>query len=346
MKTKIKLILLTLAVYGIPLLAWSYMPFSKNIWGSFSSDFIFNLLLYGKITFTSLGIIFDLLFVYCIFLIFKKEIPIEKMRIYLIYEGVKKIFRWIFFDNIKKELSISKEEKVSLLFYGVKLFFTPVMINFLIGNFYSLFHLLSLNNFSFTKTAVLTSLFPLLFYLMLVLDTLIFSFGYIFESPVLKNAVKSVEPTALGWLVAVMCYPPVNDLTAKIFGWYSSDFSDFGNINLNIITGALSLLFFFIYVSASIALGAKASNLTNRGIISSGPYKYVRHPAYISKNLSWWLMAIPFIKTSGLIAIISLVSWSFIYFLRALTEERHLAQDPDYINYMKKVKYMFIPGVF
>lgn len=56
-------------------------------------------------------------------------------------------------------------------------------------------------------------------------------------------------------------------------------------------------------------------------------------------------MAIPAIQKFGLLAIVSLAAWTFIYFLRALTEERHLLKDQDYVEYVKKVKYMFVPGV-
>lgn len=350
MKQKIKLAILTILVYGVPLLIWSVAPFSRDIWGSYSSDFIFNFLFYGKIVFTPLGIVFDLLLLYFIYLLFKKDAPIEQERVYLIYSGLKKIFHWIFQEKLREKLIISKEEKISALFYLVKLVFTPVMLKFLIDNTSSslnLFSAFSITNWpGLTKINILKFYFPLIFHLMLILDTLIFSFGYIFESLRLKNVVKSVEPTALGWMAALICYPPLNDLTGKILGWYSSDFSDFGNININIIITLLSLSLFFVYVWASVALGFKASNLTNRGIVSSGPYKYVRHPAYISKNLSWWLMGIPFIKINGFIAVFSLSAWTFIYFIRALTEERHLAQDPDYVDYTKKVKYMFIPGLF
>ena len=349
MKPSIKLIILTLLLYGLPIFILSVIPFSKELYGSFESPFI-NFLIYGKILFSSIGIIFDLLLFYCIYLLLKKRDSIEKERTYLIYLGLKKIFSFIFVKKLRNELMLLKEEKISVLFYLVKLFFTPIMIKFLIDNTGSLINLFSL--FSITNLPELTKLnitrfyFPFIFYLMLVIDTLIFSFGYIFESSSLKNVVKSVEPTALGWLVTIICYPPINNLTGNFLGWYSSDFGNFNNINTNIIAGLLSLLFFGIYVWASIALGFKASNLTNRGIVSSGPYKYIRHPAYSAKNLSWWLMAIPAIKIYGFIAIFSLAGWSFIYFLRALTEERHLMHDPDYITYIGKVKYMFIPGVF
>jgi len=354
MNKKIKLILISLLVYGIPILLWSTIPYSKNIWGSFNDSFIFNYLFNGTTRFWPVGIIFDFLLLYCLFILFfKKDFELEKERTYLIYSGAKKIFHWIFIDKLKKELPVSKEEKISMLFYLVKLYFTPVMLNFLIGNVNSLFGSFStlsilgkVKSATATQKIITTAYFSFILYLILVIDTLIFSFGYLFESKKLKNVVKSVEPTAFGWLIAIICYPPINNLSGDVLGWYTSDFGDFGNVNINIVMGVVSLLLFSIYLWASIALGTKASNLTNRGIVSSGPYKYIRHPAYASKNLSWWIMGIPFIIKFGFIAVISLILWTFVYFLRALTEERHLSQDQDYIDYMKKVKYMFIPGLF
>lgn len=354
MNKKTKLLFATLLVYGIPILLWSYIPFSKNLWGSFTSSFIFNFLFNGEMIFMPMGIVFDLMLLYCLFiLLFKKDFDLEKERTYLIFSGIKKIFRWIFVEKLKKELLISKEEKISLLFYLVKLYFTPVMLKFLINNVTSLNSSISaISILQKTKSASLTLktttnvYFSLILYIILVLDTLIFAFGYLFESSKLKNVVKSVEPTVLGWIVAIACYPPINSLTGDVLGWYTSDFGDFGNANVNIAMAVLSLLLFAIYLWASVALGFKASNLTNRGIVSKGPYKYVRHPAYASKNLSWWIMGIPFINRYGLLAVVSLAAWTLVYFLRALTEERHLMQDTDYVDYSKKVKYMFIPGIF
>ncbi|MFH1968293.1 MAG: isoprenylcysteine carboxylmethyltransferase family protein [bacterium] len=350
---KTKLIALTILVYGVPILLWSTIPFTKNIWGTFTSDFVFNFLFYGVVKYSVMGILFDIFIFYCAYLLLKPEENIKDERVFLISSGIKKIWKWIFNDGLKKDLAINNEEKVSLLFYLVKLYFIPVMLGFLINNTTSFLHFFpTLQNISKTggvlgaKKIFLLLVFPLMFHLILIIDTVIFVFGYLFEAKALKNIVKSVEPTALGWFVAVMCYPPLNNITTDVLGWYSSDFADFGSVNINLIAGFISIFFFIIYVWASIALGFKASNLTNRGIVSTGPYKYVRHPAYISKNLSWWIMGIPFIASIGFVAIFSLAVWSSIYFMRALTEERHLLQDPDYVEYSKKVKYMFIPGLF
>jgi len=350
MKKNIKLILLSLLIYGLPIFIFSVFPFSKKIYFNFENfhDPIFSYLLYGKIQYNSLGIIFDVLLIYCLFiLLYKKDFDLEKERVFIIFKGLKKIFKTLFSGNIRNGFDINKEEKTSLLFYLVKLFWAPLMIIFAIENvngFYNLFYRYKIWNFD--AQSMINLYFPLTVTGIFVLDTLIFSVGYLLESPKLKNVVKSVEPTTLGWVSALACYGPFFDTFTRFAGPLPQDFADFKNINLNIIAGIFTIILFGIYVWASVALGFKASNLTNRGIVTTGPYKYVRHPAYISKNLAWILASIPLISVLGIKIIIALSIWSSVYYIRSLTEERHLAQDPDYVEYMKKVKYMFIPGLF
>jgi protein-S-isoprenylcysteine O-methyltransferase Ste14 len=88
-------------------------------------------------------------------------------------------------------------------------------------------------------------------------------------------------------------------------------------------------------------LGFRASNLTNRGIVKTGPYRFVRHPAYAVKVLIWFTQGIFF----GQFGVFIMAGFAIIYFLRAWTEERHLSMDPDYVEYMKLVRWRFIPGV-
>jgi protein-S-isoprenylcysteine O-methyltransferase Ste14 len=99
--------------------------------------------------------------------------------------------------------------------------------------------------------------------------------------------------------------------------------------------------------------GLRFSNLTHRGIISTGPYAYVRHPAYAAKNFSWWCVMFPVAlyqagaqkSAAPLLQVLGLVGLTFIYYMRARTEEKHLRKDPEYRAYMKKVPWRFIPGV-
>ena len=168
------------------------------------------------------------------------------------------------------------------------------------------------------------------------------------EHASLKNTVRSVEPTLFGWMIALLCYPPFNDVPGYYVGWAADDFAKFDSIPMTYALRIAVLLCLTIYVWASVALGTRCSNLTNRGIVSRGPYAFVRHPAYISKNLAWWLTSIPFVLSTGRLwfAVLSMGTWAGIYFFRALTEERHLIADPDYQEYCRRVKWRFIPFVF
>ncbi len=167
-------------------------------------------------------------------------------------------------------------------------------------------------------------------------------FGYSLESRWLGNKTRSVEPTALGWAAALSCYPPYNN----VLGTYLPL-----ETGAPIITGQNALLglriavllLFAVYASATVAFGFKFSNLTNRGVISRGPYRLVRHPAYLCKCSAWWLEHLP---TMTLTKAFFLTLLCGVYALRAWTEERHLSLEPAYRAYKAKVPWIFIPGVY
>ncbi len=251
------------------------------------------------------------------------------------------------------ETKLNSNEKNILLFSLVKFFFLPLMINFSVGNYFDLrssytklMHgeqMLSIQGFN-------NFIFPFLISLILLIDTAYFLFGYSVESKLFKNKVRSVESTFLGWLVALICYPPFNGIISNYVNWYPNDFRTLSSEIGTFVFRIICLVFWAIYLAASLALGAKCSNLTNRGIVSRGPYSIVRHPAYLAKNVAWWLTTIPLFFHSSftmcVIIFLSTLVWTFIYFMRAVTEERHLMQDPEYREYCKKVPYRFIPKVF
>jgi protein-S-isoprenylcysteine O-methyltransferase Ste14 len=178
--------------------------------------------------------------------------------------------------------------------------------------------------------------------LIILLDVSIFAFSYTVESKKTNSMIKSVEPTILGWLVCIACYPPFNQFT---FFWLDNLLDWMPNFQLSepvkIASSVVIVLCWAFYVAATVALGFKASNLTNRGIVTRFPYSIVRHPAYAAKNLLWLVEF--FILSQKHLGLV--LGFLIIYFLRAWTEERHLKKDPDYAAYMKKVKYRFIPGI-
>lgn len=81
----------------------------------------------------------------------------------------------------------------------------------------------------------------------------------------------------------------------------------------------------------------------NRGIKVSGPYRYMRHPMYagylfvhagvLMLMFNWFNLAIYAIGWTAQIR-------------RLLAEERLLAKDPAYAEYMGKVRWRLLPGLF
>ena len=290
----------------------------------------------------------------CLFLIYFIEKNPKTGKCIYALRALKKIF----LSPIGTfEHGIPKEEKNGILAVLVKMFFTPLMILWFFGNSSKFIEhgtlLLQNKNLFLTDFVFLFTqhLFWMIFNLILFVDVLFFSLGYLIELPLFKNTILSVEPTLLGWIVTLICYPPFNFYANNAIPWKSTDFPYFSNPYLFLTISIFILALMGIYSWASFSLGFKASNLTHRGIVKKWPYSMVRHPAYACKNLAWWLGGIPLMiqgikegLPSFLLVIISLSSWSFIYFLRALTEERHLKSvNSEYGQYTKKVPYRFVP---
>jgi protein-S-isoprenylcysteine O-methyltransferase Ste14 len=253
---------------------------------------------------------------------------------------------------------LAPDDRLALLSTLLKSFFGPMMLYFLmtaclaaLGNGAAIIEavlygeglgaLFGQHGFWFTLQAIL------------FVDVLLFTVGYLVESPRLGNEIRSVDPTAVGWAAALLCYPPFNVVTNKVLGGQAADFPQFDDPTLHIALNVTLLMLMAIYASASVALGLKASNLTHRGIVSRGPYRVVRHPAYVCKNMAWWIGSAPAVSvafglslTAGLQAVASVIAWTMLYVLRALTEEDHLRKvDGEYATYAAKVRHRFIPGL-
>lgn len=253
---------------------------------------------------------------------------------------------------------LSREDRVAALSTLLKAFFAPLMAMSLM-----VFCMRALENGSAIVAsdafaAGFRELFDrhgfwFLIQIILFVDVLVFTVGYLVELPRLHNEIRSVDPTIMGWLVALICYPPFNTLTGAILGSPVSDFPKFDDPTTHIALNVALLTLMGIYASASVALGFKGSNLTHRGIVSRGPYALIRHPAYTCKNLAWWIGSIPLISAafehsmlSGIQAVTSVAGWTMVYILRALTEEDHLRSvDGEYAAYASKVRHRFVPGV-
>jgi protein-S-isoprenylcysteine O-methyltransferase Ste14 len=184
-------------------------------------------------------------------------------------------------------------------------------------------------------------LFHFLSDLIYALDVLYATVGYILSFRVIDTHLRTAEPTMLGWLVALECYQPFwgRIFSANYLHYEGPGFESWlaGHETLRWAWAGAILSLEGIYLLATFAFGVRFSNLTHRGILTNGPYRFTKHPAYIAKNLSWWLITLPFVPHHGwqdaVKSSLGLLGVGFIYFMRAKTEERHLSRDPVYVQY-------------
>ncbi|MEN6317708.1 MAG: isoprenylcysteine carboxylmethyltransferase family protein [Syntrophaceae bacterium] len=236
---------------------------------------------------------------------------------------------------LKRNIHWNSDSKLGMLTVLMKVFFVPLMVSWSISGIYNLQNSTALFQWNiYAINAYLVALF-------IFLDTTIFAVGYLVELPYLKNEIKSIDPTMLGWVVCLWCYPPFNTFSFKPFDWYVVKTGIECSVWCSVMLTCVITLLWGIFVWASISLGFKASNLTNRGIVKNGPYRFVRHPAYAAKVFIWIIQGAFF----GQFGLFIMMGFIIIYFLRAWTEERHLSMDPNYVEYMKLVKWRFIPGL-
>lgn len=253
---------------------------------------------------------------------------------------------------------LGAEDRLAVLASLLKMFFAPLMLMSLLMFCNAAVHnglaLADKSTWEYGFEFVFDQYgFWFLFQVILFVDLLIFNFGYLIESPRLGNVIRSVDPTLVGWAAALMCYPPFNSVTSALLVWEVSDFPRFDDPTAHLALNGLLLALMAIYAWASVAMGWKASNLTYRGMVESGPYRVIRHPAYTCKNFAWWIAAYPAVSTAfdhslvdGFTALASVLGWSALYVLRAMTEEDHLHKlGSDYAEYASRVRYRFIPGV-
>jgi len=226
--------------------------------------------------------------------------------------------------------------RLGLLTVLLKLFFTPYIVTWGADNLIHLWQAAHPDQWTFRNVN------HLLIESCLFIDVAIFGIGYLIESQRLNSEIRSVDPGWFGWLVCLWCYPPFNSFSFLPFDQALFPIKLETTESVRLFFNGCEGVLWAIFAWSSLALGFKASNLTARGIVQRGPYRWLRHPAYSAKLGVWWIQGVIF----GEFTVGILLAFTLVYGLRAWTEERHLSSVDDYVAYCRAVRWRFFPGFF
>jgi len=185
--------------------------------------------------------------------------------------------------------------------------------------------------------------FATLVFLLFFLDICFGTLGYVMTFRPLDSHIRTTNPYLSAWVFALICYPPFSVIKDEGFLNYHVGGENWkywladAPVAL-IIWGIVMTVLTGLYAASTVIFGVRFSNLTNRGIITVGPYRYFKHPAYLSKNIYWWFAAMPFLTTADdpMVSVrnsVLLLMVNGVYSMRAKTEEKHLMADVDYQIY-------------
>ena len=178
----------------------------------------------------------------------------------------------------------------------VKAFFVPVMTSFFFGNCADLFRTVPTSQLPGAfgdAPASATSFSPRSWYSLvlnsfMVMDVSLGLIGYLCASRWLGNKSVGVEPTGLGWAVALACYPPFNGVSGQLLPYHTApagarpylDVLGTGSASLLVsdILSLVALAGYAVYVFATMAFGLRFSNLTHRGVIERGALRVGEAP--------------------------------------------------------------------
>ncbi len=108
-------------------------------------------------------------------------------------------------------------------------------------------------------------------------------------------------------------------------------------------TTALSMIGLLIVIAGKLSLGRSFGLMpAHRGIVCSGPYRWVRHPIYLGYMLTHvaFLLANPSAWNA-----VALIGADCALLVRMHFEERTLGHAPEYARYLARVRWRILPGI-
>ena len=152
---------------------------------------------------------------------------------------------------------------------------------------------------------------------------------------VFRRTPVRVTPNPWYWLLAFVA-------TYGIIAFYA--FAPRGTPIVPIIVpSVLVLISVALMIWARVSLGRSIGYVpADRGIVTNGPYRFVRHPIYSGLFVTMFAFLLRAYLPLNLLLILIIVG---LFMLKSVIEERFLRDNPEYAAYMQEVRYRWLPGV-
>jgi len=170
-------------------------------------------------------------------------------------------------------------------------------------------------------------------------------------NPALLTERLGPRKGAKSWDVAIMSLLGLAQLARYIVAGLDQRYGWAGRFPLTIQVVALMACVLgyalVVWATASNAFFSQIVRIqSERGhtVVTGGPYRYVRHPAYVGAIV--YELAVSVLLTSWWAFIISILS-TFLLILRTVLEDLVLITElPGYIDYAQQVRFRLFPGLW
>lgn len=152
---------------------------------------------------------------------------------------------------------------------------------------------------------------------------------------ILRTAPVRITPNPWYWLLAFF---------ASYWGLFTVAFAQKGvALTPSVVTNSISMLSLAIAVYARLSLGRNIGLVpAQRAIVTGGAYRFVRHPIYTGLFLSYFSFALRMYSPWNLTLVLFVIG---MFVVKSFIEEGFLRVDPEYADYLARVRCRWFPGL-
>jgi protein-S-isoprenylcysteine O-methyltransferase Ste14 len=152
---------------------------------------------------------------------------------------------------------------------------------------------------------------------------------------IIRRTPLRVTPNPWFWLLAFVA----------TYGMFV--FTAFGQTGValvpTIIPDVIAITSAAVAIYARLSLGRSIGFVpANRGIMTGGAYRFVRHPIYTALFLTLAALTMRSFTPINLAGALTIFT---LFVVKSVVEERFLSEDKHYVEYMKKVRWRWLPGI-